>query len=234
MVKTTLFTVILFAIAMAWVESAAVLYLRTAVSRIEPHQQNPLPEGGILGGAELVREAATLMMIAAVGWMAGRRAKLAIAYGLVAFGTWDIFYYVFLKILTGWPHSLLDWDVLFLLPLPWWGPVLAPTIIATFMILGGILVIQAEQSGQALWPSRPAILTNLLGIILALFVFMKDALAALKFGPEAVRGVLPLSFDWPLFILACALMTVPLFELARKRYAAPRGLSATPGDSDYD
>ena len=27
---------------------------------------------------------------------------------------------------AGWPETVLDWDILFLLPLPWWGPVIAP------------------------------------------------------------------------------------------------------------
>ena len=42
----------------------------------------------------------------------------------MAFGIWDIFYYVFLKIIYDWPKSLFDWDILFLIPLPWWGPVI--------------------------------------------------------------------------------------------------------------
>jgi hypothetical protein len=62
----------------------------------------------------------------------------------LAFGVWDIFYYVFLKVLTGWPHSLMDWDILFLLPLPWWGPVIAPVSIAVLMILWGTAASQAE------------------------------------------------------------------------------------------
>ena len=49
---------------------------------------------------------------------------------VVVFGVWDIFYYVFLRVLVTWPASLLDWDILFLIPLPWVGPVLAPVLIA--------------------------------------------------------------------------------------------------------
>jgi hypothetical protein len=115
------FVVTLFAIAMAWVESAVVFYLRTMIDRIEPYQPNPLPEFGGLEKAELTRELATLVMLAAVGWLAGRNWRSRMGYFLVAFGVWDIFYYVFLKVLTGWPRSLLDWDILFLIPLPWWG-----------------------------------------------------------------------------------------------------------------
>jgi len=44
---------------------------------------------------------------------------------------------VFLRKLCVGSHSLLDWDILFLLPLPWWGPVLAPVLIALLMIVWG-------------------------------------------------------------------------------------------------
>ncbi len=63
---------------------------------------------------------------------------------VVAFGVWDIFYYVFLKVMCDWPRSLFDWDILFLLPLPWWGPVLAPVSIALLMIVWGTLASQFE------------------------------------------------------------------------------------------
>src|SRR5688572_7175088 len=91
-------TVSLFAVAMAWVESAVVFYLRTHVDRIEPYQPDPLPLIGDLGPVELVREAATLVMLFTVGWLAGASWRARVGYMTVAFGVWDIFYYVFLKI----------------------------------------------------------------------------------------------------------------------------------------
>ena len=113
---------------MAWVEAACVYYLRVLVDRVDPYQQNPLPMVGVLGQVELVREAATLVMLAAVGMLAGRTRRAQVGYAAVAFGIWDIFYYVFLRAIGDWPRSLFDWDILFLLPLPWWGPVLAPVL----------------------------------------------------------------------------------------------------------
>src|SRR5947208_1506198 len=133
-------TVVIYAMAMAWVESAVVFYLRTMVDRIEPYQPNPLPIIGKFGIAEVVREAATLVMLLTVGMLAGRTWRSRLGYAALAFGVWDIFYYVFLKVMCGWPRSLLDWDILFLLPLPWWGPVLAPVSIALLMIVWGTLV----------------------------------------------------------------------------------------------
>ena len=137
--KNRWITVFLFAAAMACVESAVVYYLRTMIDRIVPYQPHPLPLIGGLGPAELVREAATLIMLLAVGLLAGRTWRSRLGYSAMAFGVWDILYYVFLKVLCGWPHSLMDWDILFLIPMPWWGPVLAPVSIAALLIMWGTL-----------------------------------------------------------------------------------------------
>src|SRR5579863_8994221 len=87
-----------YAVAMAWVEAAVVFYLRTMLGRIEPHQPDPLPMIGSLGAVELAREFATLMMLFTVGTLAGRNWRARFGYMCVAFGIWDIFYYVFLKL----------------------------------------------------------------------------------------------------------------------------------------
>ena len=138
-------TVVIYAVAMAWVESAVVFYLRSMIGRIEPHQPAPLPVIGGFALVELPREFATMVMLFAVGFLAGRTWRARIGYAAIAFGVWDIFYYVFLKMMCGWPHSLLDWDILFLLPLPWWGPVLAPVLISLLMILWGTFASQFER-----------------------------------------------------------------------------------------
>lgn len=202
-------TVTIFAIAMAWVESAVVFYLRTMIDRIDPYQSAPLPVIGNLGPTELVREAATLVMLLTVGMLAGRTWRMRLGYSAIAFGFWDIFYYVFLRVICGWPRSLFDWDVLFLLPLPWWGPIAAPISIAAVMILWGTLVTSSEAQTAAQPGEKRAWLLGLLGIILALYVFMTDSLRALKGGEEAVRRVLPVAFNWGLFGLAFLLMAAP-------------------------
>ena len=178
--------VMAFAIAMAWVEAASVFYIRALVDRIEPYQANPLPINDALGYVELWREAATLVMIGTLGALAGRTWRRRAGYAALAFGAWDIFYYVFLRLMSGWPRTLLDWDILFLLPLPWWGPVLAPVSIALVMILWGTL---ATQSRDAASEARWAWALGWVGIVLALAVFMIDAWRALPQGREAVlRG----------------------------------------------
>src|SRR5690242_8238179 len=177
--RTRWLIVVVFAIAMAWVESASVYYIRALVDRIQPYQPNPLPVDGPLGNVELWREAATLVMLATVGMLAGRTWPRRLGYAALAFGIWDIFYYVFLRLITGWPQTLLDWDILFLLPLPWWGPVLAPISVALVMIVWGTL---ATQSSDAATDARWAWTLGWLGIALALAVFMIDAWRALPDG----------------------------------------------------
>ncbi|MBI3244078.1 MAG: hypothetical protein HYZ49_17485 [Chloroflexi bacterium] len=206
--------VVFFAAAMAWVEAAAVLYLRVMLNRIIPYQPNPLPVSVGLGQVELVREAATLVMLLTVGWLAGGTWRSRLAYSMIAFGAWDIFYYIFLVPMSGWPKSLLDWDVLFLLPLPWWGPVLAPVLVSVLLIVGGTLIAQFDRPERPLWPGRLTRWLNLVGVILALYIFMADTIRVAGAGEEAVRNVLPTWFNWPLFIVALLLMAAPVADLS--------------------
>lgn len=203
--------VAIFATAMAWAEASVVYDLRTMVDRIQPFQQNPLPMGGALARVELVREGATLVMILAVGALAGRTWRSRLAYSAIVFGIWDILYYVFLKMICGWPQSLLDWDILFLLPLPWWGPVVAPMCIALLMVVWGTLVTQFTDHAVAACSWKSCCLSGL-GSVLALYVFMADSLRVASQGADAVRHMLPEEFNWPLFGVALALMAVAVAE----------------------
>lgn len=211
-------TVVCFAIAMAWVEAASVLYIRALVGRIEPYQANPLPLQGALGNVELWRETATLVMLSTLGALAGSTWRRRVGYAALAFGVWDVFYYVFLHVISGWPKTLLDWDILFLLPLPWWGPVLAPVIIALVMIVWGTLATQTRDTWtDARWTRT----TAFIGIAMALAVFMVDAWRALPGGRDAVLQVLPTTFNWPVFGVASLMMASPalhrLSHLKRSR-----------------
>lgn len=200
--------VVMFAIAMAWVESAVVVYLRTLIDRIEPYQQNPLPMFGGLGNIELGREIATMVMLLTVGALAGKNYRHRIAYALIAFGVWDIFYYIFLAPMSGWPRSIFDWDILFLLPVPWWGPVIAPASIAGLMIAGGTLVTQFDAiARRATWFASCA------GALIALGAFMRDAILASHAGEIAIRNILPTQFEWVWFALGFALMSAPVVEI---------------------
>ena len=215
--------VALYAVAMAWVEAAAVYYLRSLFGRIEPYQPYPLPMAGGFGEAELIREIATLIMLFTVGWLAGATWRTRLGYSVVAFGVWDIFYYVFLRVMTGWwPKSLLDWDILFLIPLPWWGPVWAPTSIALLMILWGTFMTKVERSPVSSGSHWKCLALGGLGAALALFTFMADAIRTADQGTEALRNMLPIRFNWRLFGVALALMALPVADVARHELRARR------------
>jgi len=224
--------VVFFAIAMAWVESAVVFYLRSRIDRIEPYQPNPLPVIGGFAAVELPREFATLVMLFAVGLLAGRTWRARLGYAVIAFGVWDIFYYVFLKVICGWPHSLLDWDVLFLLPMPWWGPVLAPVLISTLMILWGTLASQFERIHAPMLSNWRVWILNFAGVMLALYVFMADSFAAAHRGLDSVRTMLPERFDWQLFWIALALMAAPLMKTGWEFFVLERVETAVTEPSE--
>jgi hypothetical protein len=206
-----------YATAMAWVEAAVVFYLRKMINRIDPYQTNPFPEFMGISSVELVREAATLVMLLTVGLLAGRDARSRWGYAALAFGVWDIFYYVFLRAMCDWPKSLLSWDVLFLIPLPWWGPIIAPIMIAALMIVWGTLASQWEHahSFRSEWKAWAL---NFAGMGVALYVFMTDSLRVAGQGADAVRQMLPdkNGFNWPLFVLALALMAAPIVHCCRR------------------
>lgn len=205
--------VVLFAIGMAWLESACVYYLRVLVDRVQPYQPNPLPIAGPLGGIELIREAATLVMLLTVGFLAGRTQRERLGYLAIAFGIWDVFYYVFLRLMDVWPASVFDWDILFLLPLPWWGPVIAPVGIAVLMIVGGTLATQTTAMDAMSQRLRQLWRLSTVGIALGLYVFMADALRAIGQGVDPAT-VLPVTFNWPWYLVALALMAAPVVGTA--------------------
>ncbi|MRR23953.1 hypothetical protein EG830_13360, partial [bacterium] len=129
-----------FAAAMGFLEGIVVIYLRELY--YPDGFEFPLKlMSSDLVTAEWIREVATLIMLATVGIITGRNGLQRLFYALFAFGVWDIFYYVALNLLIGWPETLLTWDLLFLIPVSWLGPVLAPVINSLTMILMALLFI---------------------------------------------------------------------------------------------
>jgi len=143
-----------FAIGMAFLESAVVVYLREIL--YPGGFRFPLsPVPADLALTELFREVATLVMLVSIGFLAGRRFSTGFAWFIYSFAIWDIFYYIFLRLLVGWPESLMTWDVLFLIPTTWTGPVLAPVLVSMTMILLALVILfRAERGGESRIPGK--------------------------------------------------------------------------------
>jgi hypothetical protein len=123
---------------------------------------------------EWIRETATLVMLAGVGIIAGRNNLQRLFYSLFAFGVWDIFYYVALKLLLAWPDSLFTWDLLFLIPLPWLGPVLSPVICSLTMIFMALCIISRQEKGSIVRPGPVDWILIFGGAGVILFTFLID------------------------------------------------------------
>src|SRR5439155_24417216 len=155
------------------VVSASVLYLRSFYGGVDPvglrrTPFDPLPD---FVWIENGREAATLVMLAEVGYLAGTRLGGRIGAFAVAFGIWDIFYYVVVWLFAGWPTSPLAPDVLFLIPLPWWGPVLSPVLLAALIVVAGAAAMARELGDGLPRPRRADMIAVLAGGGLCLVAF---------------------------------------------------------------
>ncbi len=138
----------LFGIGMAFVESAVVVYLRTIweLSDLFPVRNIfDQPEYLHVLKVEFSREAATLIMLISISIALGRNIWQRMAYLLFIFGVWDIFYYVWLWVIIGWPASMLSWDVLFFIPYTLVSPVYAPVAVSAVMIFCGMMIIHAQR-----------------------------------------------------------------------------------------
>lgn len=190
-----LLPVALFAVAFAYCEASVVVYLRKIVGVVEPWTDASVYDAAI-GAVEFGREAATLVLLAALGWACGRNAQTRFGFALFAFGIWDILYYFWLKILIGWPASLLTPDILFLIPLPWWGPVVTPILIAVLLAAAGAAAIVRDERGRTvrIGPLDGSMMAA--GVALMLWAFMADAIAVLPASAETLSQVRPGAFSW--------------------------------------
>lgn len=196
--------VTLFAIAFAFVESSVVVYLRGLYYPggfsfpLKPIDSHRL-------GIELVRELCTIVVLAAVGMLAGRTRWQRFGFFMIAFALWDLFYYVWLKLSINWPKTLLDWDILFLIPLPWIGPVIAPVLISIFMIIAGVLIIRREEREGSFRPSKVVWTSAIVGTVIILYSFMLDTNATLHLQmPNPYRWEM-LGVGSAAYVLSCVL-----------------------------
>lgn len=228
---TKLAWICLFAIAMGYLESAVVVYLREIF----------YPEGfafplksmdGRITFTEVFRELATLVMLAGAGYLAGRTAMQRFGAFLLAFGIWDIFYYIFLYALLGWPESVLTWDILFLIPVIWVGPVVAPVINAlTMCFMGGVIFIR-EEGGIKVSIGLLSWVLLILGSLVILVSYTMDYLSYMSrfmpvadlFRPSAMDRVMaassnyiPEHFNWWIFGTGQSLLLVAVLRIFNGR-----------------
>jgi hypothetical protein len=211
--------VVVFGVAFGFVEAAVVIDLRAIYEplhrslhpSVPPGELFPLltvddlrrgPEGSThLLAMEVAREAATIALLAGFALGVGGRPLRMFAAFVAAFGVWDLVFYASLKLLIGWPESFRTWDVLFLIPVPWTGPVIAPVVVAVSMVACGVHTIRRDTAGT------PISLTwrSWLGMVGAgLIVF----LAFCANWRSVVSGVVPDSFPWFMFAFGEGLAVV--------------------------
>jgi hypothetical protein len=201
----------LFGISFGYVEAAVVVYLRAIYNpiraRLHPERgtddlfplitqqelANTGPENSRRLAIEVGREAATMLMLGAVALAAASNLHQWIAAFAIAFGVWDISFYAFLKLMIHWPQSFSSWDILFLIPLPWVGPVWAPVLVALSMIVCGLISLRAGIRGRLLhWTG---VLAGAAVIVIAFVWDFRNTSA----------GGLPNPFNWPLFLVGEAI-----------------------------
>jgi hypothetical protein len=159
-------TIIIFALAFAFVESAVVVYLRhllgsnfippliskdqvlvitPGIAFLDPKMATLVIKDSVILKVEQLREGATLVMLATVAILAGNHWKNRLLFFFLAFGIWDIFYYIFLRLIIGWPKSLVDPDIFFLLPVPWVGPVVTPIAISVLSVIMSLWFLRKKR-----------------------------------------------------------------------------------------
>ncbi len=132
-----------FAAAMAYAEAAVVVYLRALIGGGPLFPMKDLPPALLV--VEVAREGATLVMLLCAASLSARGGARRLGGFLLAFAVWDIFYYLWLYLTTGWPAGVTDWDILFLIPLPWVGPVWSVLLVCVEMLAFAALFLRSPE-----------------------------------------------------------------------------------------
>jgi hypothetical protein len=214
--RRTIFSLIAFGIAFGFLEASVVVYLRVighsvrAAAGIPPDALFPLIKIEQIGSylkivkIEAVREASTIVMLVTVALAATRNARTWMAAFALVFGVWDLAFYASLRIMIGWPSSFGNWDLLFLIPVPWTGPVLAPSIVAASLVVGGILALMRQPPRV----DRLAWMLLLAGGVVVFVSFIWE-------WRDVVAGTMPKDFPWAIFT-AGELIAIAGFARAMK------------------
>jgi hypothetical protein len=211
MLRKRLFWLTVWGICFGYIEAAIVVYLRRVYYPDGFAFPVVIIEPGI-AVVELVREGVTLVFMWAVAALTYRTLLCRIAVYMILFGIWDIFYYIFLKAALDWPKSVFTWDILFLLPLPWVGPVWAPVLVSVGMICAGIVILDRHEKGSPIVFGRGFwILEVAAGAVIVISFLIP--------GQVVLKETVPTHFPWYIF-WAGYLMGVGAFgrKLLQSRY----------------
>ena len=200
----------LFGLTMGYFEAAVVEYLRRLI----------YPEGfafplkdipTMLLAIEFGREIASVVMLFAVGWLAGRNLLDRFAGFMYGFGVWDITYYLWLKLFENWPASLATDDLLFLIPLPWVGPVWAPVLVSVALIWAAAVYWRLKDRGTEISLTRAEWMVEISAGALIIWSFLWSASEVIQKQP------LP-AFPWYLWAVGMA-SGIIIFQFAARRAA---------------
>jgi len=209
-----------FGISFGFLEAIVVVYLRAIyypngfsfpLTLLDPQMLK----------VEIVREICTIIMLATIGWILGKTKGERFSFFIFVFGVWDIFYYVALKIFLDWPQTILEWDVLFLIPITWIGPVLAPVICSIGMIIIALIYVYMQGKGYEIKFRSLQILLITLGVLIIIYTFIYDYLNLFtennfwsdfsnlvekKEFWDVIQSYIPEKFNWLLFFAGCILI----------------------------
>jgi hypothetical protein len=236
--RRVFWSLVLFGLAFGFVEAAVVIDIRAVYEPL--HQRlHPSAEADDLFPAltlddlrtagpmhlkllrvELAREAATIVMLVAIALACARNWREWLGGFLIAFGVWDIAFYAALRLTIGWPASLATWDILFLLPVPWAGPVVAPMAVALGIIVAGAAILRREDMGQRVRLGPIPLATILLGGVTIVVAFSWD-------WRTVVEGGRPATFAWGIFLTGGIVATFGFLASFRRERAMPSGLESS-------
>lgn len=228
-VKTIIWLTI-FSIAMGFLETSVVVYLRELYYP-EGFKFPLVPVTRDIATTEFFREIATIIMLIGAGVMAGKNSLQRFVFFLYSFAIWDIFYYVFLKVLLNWPESLFTWDILFLVPVPWVGPVIAPCIISLSMIVFTFVVVYFQEKRKYVHVTFMEWILFIFGSITAIVSFMWDyiiyvssygadkgiwTLSSNKNMFDEIKNYVPQHFNWWLFWIGQGIICLVIWMIYKR------------------
>lgn len=224
--------VTIYSIGMAFIESSVVVYLRELYYPCG-FSFPLMPIEGNVAVTEIMREAATMIMLISIGFLAGRNGLERFSWFIYSFAIWDIFYYVFLKLLLGWPETLLTWDILFLIPVTWVGPVIAPVLLSLIMILFALAIFHFTYRMENVKVGKINWLLLILGSLVVIISFTIDYSRFIlsHFSIKEIFSMpnnqtlfdislkyIPVKFDWWIFLMGLLIILAAIILFAKRNY----------------